>query len=104
MKQVLGQLPKAPPDENLVERQSPKSDKTDARRNREHPPSGLPTKNLVSRSIPQPDQEREDMARQRKHLKKERKKECKRERKKEVEHERELETLEEGVAELRKQR
>lgn len=100
VKQVVGQLSKAFPDEDLVAKQSPKSETTDARQKREHPSNGLPTEDLVDRSIPEPDQEREAMARRRRQLKKERK----RERKKEVEHKKELKTLEERVAELRKER
>lgn len=98
--QVVGQLPKASPDEDLVAKQSPKSEKTDARQKREHPSNDPPTEDLVDRSVPEPDQEREAMARRPRQLKKERK----RERKKEMEQKKELKTLEERVTELRKQR
>lgn len=100
MKQVVGQLPKASSDKDLVAKQSPKSEKTDARQKREHPSNDSPTEDLVDRSIPEPDQEREAMARRRRQLKRERK----RERKKVMEHKKELKTFEERVAESRKPR
>lgn len=100
VKQVLGQLPGASTNEDLVATRVPEFERTDVGRKSEHSSNVSPCEDLKNRSIPELDQEREAFVKRRKQLKKERK----RERKKEMQYQKELQTLEERVAELRKQR